>query len=45
MSEAELPKDPAQLQALARRQAKELKELREQLHASQFSVRNRVYLR
>ena len=47
MSEAELPQDPAQLQTLARQQAKELKELREQMNANQaekFSVSNRVYL-
>ncbi|GBB84687.1 hypothetical protein RclHR1_11270002 [Rhizophagus clarus] len=34
MNEAELSQDPAQLQVLVRQQAKELKELREQLNAS-----------
>jgi hypothetical protein len=46
MSEAELPQDPTKLQVLARQQAKELKELREQLNAShteKISVSNRVY--
>jgi hypothetical protein len=46
MSEAELPQDPTQLQVLARQQAKELKELQEQLNAShteKISVSNRVY--
>jgi hypothetical protein len=47
MSEAELPQDPAQLQALARQQAKELNELRGQLNVSdteKISVSIRVYV-